>query len=311
MKKIISILCCLSFLMTGLVGCSDQAPNAGENNVVENAEPTATPTPDIFARGEKSEILTATLEKLIQDHEGVYSIGIQNLTTGEYVDINPQKLRAASVIKVFVMGAVFDQVNKGKIKLSDKIQLQDREIERVFGTGVLQAKPEGYEISIKTLVSYMIKYSDNRAANILVDMVGRKNINKFIKGLGMKDTNLGYYFFVTPPKGVTNTTSTNDLNAFFKMLYNGTCVSPKHDKQMIEIMKTTENRTKLCANLPEDVVVAHKTGAVTNVEHDAGIIFTDKGDFAISVLTKDVPNSTGTYVNIANIAKVAYTYFTK
>jgi len=266
---------------------------------------TSMPYPTIAKATLKSRILKQTSGK-----SGTFSVGVLNLRTGESVYINDVKVRAASVIKVFVMMAAYRKVKAGGLKLNKIIKLRDRTIERVGGTGILQGKPTGYKISVAKLIEYMIMYSDNRAANIMTDMLGFKYINDTIKKYGYTaDTQLGYYFCLTPvPAGKSNTIRVKDLNLLFKRLYKKICISPIYDNQMIQIMKKTINRTKLCALLPKGTTVAHKTGSITNHEHDAGIIFSKGGDFAISVLAQ-APNGGNTISVISKIALEAYNYY--
>jgi len=253
----------------------------------------------------KSRVLAKTSGK-----SGKFSIGILNLKTGESLYINTGRVRAASVIKVFVMMSAFRKIKEGGLKLNKVIKLRNRTIERVGGTGILQGKPTGYKITVAKLIEYMIMYSDNRAANIVTDLLGFKYINDTIKKYKYSaDTQLGYYFCLTPvPAGKSNTLTVKDLNLLFKRLYTKTCISPVYDNQMIQIMKKTINKTKICAFLPKGTVVAHKTGSITNIESDAGIVFSKGGDFAISVLAQ-APNGGATITTIANIAKTAYDYF--
>ena len=254
--------------------------------------------------------LTARIQAQLKGKVGTFSIGIENLKTGEKLYLNNGRVRAASVIKVFVMMSAFRKVEEGGLKLNKIIQLQNRTIEKVGGTGILQGKPTGYKLSVYNVIEYMIKYSDNRAANIMVDMLGFKYINDSIKKFGYSsDTQLGYYFCLTPvPKGKSNSLTTKDLNLLFKRLYNKTCISPAYDNQMLQIMKKTINKTKICALLPANTVVAHKTGSITNIESDAGIVFSKGGDFAVSVLGQ-APNGGNTIKVISNVAREAYNYF--
>ena len=254
--------------------------------------------------------LDSRLRTIINGNPGTYRIGIENYKSGEKIYINNGSIYAASVIKVFVMMSVYRQVNEGKIKLNSVVKLQNREIERVGGTGILQGKPTGYKISIAKLIEYMIVYSDNRAANILTDLLGFEYINNSIKWLGCSDdTNINDYFNLYPAhKGKTKIISTLDLNIFLKRIYKKTCISPIFDDQMVQFMKKTENRKKLVAKLPKDAIVAHKTGSNTNFEHDSGIVFSRGGDFAISILV-NAPNGRNTENTIASIARETYDYF--
>lgn len=254
-------------------------------------------------------VLKKKLTSMLSSKKGFYSIGIENFKTGENIYINPVWVKSASVIKVFVMASVFRKIKEGKLDPNKQLTLE--KWMKVGGTGILQGARVGTKKTILQLTELMITVSDNTAANMIVRTLGFSYINDTIKKLGCKDTILGYYFILDAPKGVMNTTSTKDLNLLFEKLYTNTFLGKQYDQQMINIMKKTQNNTKLSAKLPKNTVVAHKTGCIIRHEHDAGIVFSNAADYAISILCRDVPNSTDTYSTIADISRVVYDYINK
>lgn len=310
-KGLVGLLFVAMVVSMLVIGCNSKKDNdtqGGEptsktEQAVEGYDVVATPQPKRLKKLEKS------LKNMVKGQTGTYSIGVLDLQTGDYAYVNDIQARAASVIKIFVEAAAFQKIEDGELKLNKKIKLQDRNIERAYGTGILQGYPAGHEVTLKECLKLMMTHSDNRASNIVLDLIGIDYVNEFMKELGCsKDSSLGYYFYID---GATksNYLTTRDVNMFFQKLYRGEVVSPKYDKMMIDFMKANTNTTKLIAGLPDGVECAHKTGAITSREHDCGIVYSENGDYVISVLGELVPNGGTAYSNIAKISQAVYEYF--
>ena len=258
--------------------------------------------------------LKEKINKIISKEKGIYSIGIKNLKNGNTAYFNEGKMSSASVIKVFVMASAFKQAKEGNLDLNKKLTVTQSF--KVGGTGTLTV---GTTKTIEELIGYMISVSDNTATNMLITEIEGKEIsqrktdydfkyiNNTIKELDCKDTGLGYYvWYADSPKGVRNTTSVRDLNNFYEKLYRNAYLGEEYDSKMIKIMSTVQNTSKLPSQLPKGTVVAHKTGAITAHEHDAGIVFGPENDFLISILTKGASNP---YKTIGEITKTAYDHY--
>lgn len=196
---------------------------------------------------------------------------------------------SASVIKVFIMEYAFNEITNGNIGENDLIN----------GNTVIN------------LVTSMIQYSDNNATNVLIDYFGMDKLNKFFAGQGYTNTVLERKMldFNAQSQGFENYTSADDTTEFLTKVYNN-CEEYPYSK-MLEIMLGQTVRTKIPVMLPNDVLVANKTGELSNVENDIALVFTDKGDFAISVFTCNF-NSGGNVRNaISELAKQAYEYLNK
>lgn len=309
-KGLVGLLVIAMIVSMLIIGCDSKIDNDGAAQKIEqsvdsgsSAEATPQPEPQELKKLEKQ------IKKVVKGQSGTYSVGVLNLQTGDYAYVNDVQVRAASVIKIFVEAAAFQKIKDGELKLNQKIKLQDRAIERAYGTGILQGYGAGYEVTLKRCLELMMTHSDNRASNIVLDLIGIDYVNEFMQDLGCsKDSSLGYYFYID---GATksNWLTTRDVNMFFEKLYRGEVVSPKYDKMMINFMKKNINNTKLVAGLPEGIECAHKTGSITLREHDCGIVYGESGDYIISVLGHEVPNGEATCANIGKISKTVYNYF--
>lgn len=194
-----------------------------------------------------------------------------------------EKTPSASVIKVFIMQYIFDEVTDGNITLNDSIN----------------------GLSIHRLINDMIQKSDNNATNILIDKFGMAAINANIQSRGYKDTVLSRRMldFNARERGIENYTSLNDAVDFLKTMYDNREIYPY--KEMLDIMQGQTIRTKIPLCLPQNTVIANKTGELDAVENDMGIVFSENGDFIIAVFTDNVHNSSETRAAIGLLAKDA------
>ena len=192
--------------------------------------------------------------------KGNYSVVFKDLNENDSLSINNSKMPSASTIKIYVMIEAYNQVNQGKISLRDTVTLNDSMI--VGGSGVLQYEPVGTEVTIEELINLMMVESDNVAANILIDKLGMTNINTTIKSLGCVDTELNRKMMDIEAlnKGIENYTSVNDLSLVLEKLYKNQCIESQYDKLMLDTMKQHQLKSKIPNELPEGVVVAHKSG---------------------------------------------------
>jgi beta-lactamase class A len=110
-------------------------------------------------------------------------------------------------------------------------------------------------------------------------------------------------------EGKNNTTTAYDLAILYTTLAKKTCVSQQASEEMVKILTSQKFNDMIPAMLPKDVVVAHKTGSITNVQHDSGIIYLPDGrSYVLVILSKDLrSNKDGIHV-IAQISKAVFDY---
>ncbi|MBU3197496.1 class A beta-lactamase-related serine hydrolase [Clostridium algidicarnis] len=226
-----------------------------------------------------------SINEQIKDKKGFYSIGFWDLDTESKVMVNSKKTNAASVIKIFIMVEAYNQIDKEILKENEVITLEDNM--KVEGSGSLFKEKSGRGYKISELLDLMIIESDNTATNILIDKLGMDNINNTIKEFGYTDTALNRKMMdkAKIDGGVDNYTSIIDLNNMLYKIYNNECLGSYYDKKIIKTMKRQKNKTKIPSGLPSDIEVANKTGEIEKVENDVAIVFTDKGNYIISILT--------------------------
>lgn len=212
-----------------------------------------------------------------------WSVSVENLSDNQkYVYHASEKMQSASVIKVFIMGAVYDRMCYPSSP--------DR----------LIAANESYDGELRNLLEQMITISDNAAANQLITKLGEGDfkkgaevVNQFCQENGYLSTSVGRAFLESNPTG-DNYTSAADCTKILSDIYHGTCVNEEASGKMLEILKNQTVKTKISMGVPVEIKTANKTGEMPEgyglgcIENDMAIVFTEKGDYIITVLSNEL-----------------------
>ena len=227
---------------------------------------------------------------------GTWSVYVCNLLKNSEGVINDTPMQAASLIKLFIMGAVYETY--------DQLSAQ-------YGSDALDNN-----------LTAMITVSDSDAANTLVSWLGggdnatgMAKVNEFCKNHGYTSTSMGRMLLTGNENG-DNYTSARDCGAFLKEIYqinNNTAQNPTltNAEAMYYLLKMQQKRNKIPAQLPEGVHAANKTGELSNVENDAGIIFdTAKGiDLVVCYMSQDLSDTDAAQSTIAEGTRMIYGYY--
>lgn len=201
----------------------------------------------------------------------------ENLVTGERAAYHEdERMMAASVIKLFVMAEAFVRFEEGTLT-PDRIIRMKRE-DCVPSCGALTYLHDGIEVTVLDLVTLMIIFSDNTAANVLIDLLGMKEINRTIERLGFCDTVLQRKMYDTEKskRGIQNYITAAQTGRLLREMYHGRLVSRTASEAMISILKNQQLCSKIpfyLQALPEEPEIAHKTGEDCGITHDVGIIY--------------------------------------
>ena len=236
---------------------------------------------------------------------------IKNLKTGESVSHHENEVvKSASLIKIPIMAEVFRRVKDGKLTLQRRIAVT--EADKVDGS-ILSMLETGNQYSIKDLLTLMIVQSDNTAANLLIDNLGLDEINELIRCLDLKNTMLRRKMmdFQAGSAGRENVTTAGDMARLLELLYQGAVIDKTASADMLEIMKQQRDRSMMRLFIPDETVIAHKTGELDGLAHDAGIVFHPSGDYILVVFTWGALHNMVARQSIGLIARAAYDYFTE
>lgn len=236
------------------------------------------------------------VQSLLPTDNGTWSVYVCNLLKDSDGTINDTPMQAASLIKLYIMGAVYE--NYRTIAQSHNSE------------------------EIDSNISTMISVSDNDAANTLVNWLGNGNdaagmtkVNNFCQEHGFTSTQMNRLLLASKENG-DNYTSVKDCGTFLKQIYqvvNGTLPSSTlaNADAMYFQLKTQQRKNKIPAQLPEGVGTANKTGELDTVENDAAIIYdTAKGiDLVVCFMSQDLTDTGAAQSTIAADARAIYGYY--
>ncbi|GMA99821.1 serine hydrolase [Pelosinus sp. IPA-1] len=256
------------------------------------------------------EELRRKIEPVLAGYTGRWGIVIKHHATGESVKINPEMIfPSASMIKVPILYEVVRQTASGLISLDKSLVVTDHF--RTGGAGILKELRPNISMTVRELLTLMIILSDNTATNMLIDLVGMDSVNKTMKDLGLGQTVLRRRMmdFEAALAGKENDTSAADLAHLFSIIYGNSKLPTEYSELMLDILTRQQVQDKLPFYLPEETVIAHKTGTLSGVEHDGGILFLPGGPYIICILTADlIVNFQGLQL-VASLGKVIYDHF--
>lgn len=226
---------------------------------------------------------------------------------GRFADVNGQEAyAAASMIKLPILISLLQAIDRKEIRTDQMLSIREDLI--TGGSGSLQWRPVNSKISVKDAAELMIVLSDNTATNMIIDFLGGKeNLNKDFAAWGLKDTcirnMLGDF-------AGTNTTSPFDLVCLLARVERGELISPASKKWMMEIMKRTHVRTLLPPGLGPGAVIAHKTGDISKMVGDAGIVYMPDGSrYIVAVQVERSANDRRANALIRTLSRGIYSYF--
>lgn len=251
-----------------------------------------------------SQLLGEVIQSSLTGTHGEYGILVQNLKTNEFYTTNEHtKFYSASLYKLWVMLTVLEQINSGIINKDTMLSQDVTILNKKFNIGSESAEQtEGtIKMSVGDALEKMIVISDNYSALLLTEKVQLPAIASVLKKNGLFESELGKND--KPP-----TTTPYDIGLFFEKLYNDQLADKKTTDEMITLLKGQRLNNKIPKYLPDDVIVAHKTGELNEYSHDAGIIYTPDYDYILIVLTKS-NDPEAAEIRIANISQGVYGYF--
>lgn len=236
------------------------------------------------------------------------SIIIKDLTRDQWIlkyDEN-RVFPSASIIKILIMVEAFNQVEKGKYFLEQKIKI--KETDKVEYSIITDLTLDEY--SFIDLITLMIILSDNTATNVLIDLLGFEEINQMAKELNLKDTVLKRKMmdFKAAKEGKENLITALDMAILMENIYKGSILIPKNCEIMVKILSKQKHRDKLPRYISDNALIAHKTGELSRLNHDIGIFYLENIDYLIGIFTTDGKNDLDGKRTIGKISKLVYDY---
>ncbi len=200
--------------------------------------------------------------------------------------LDPDKVfHAASTMKVPVMIELFQQAEQRQLSLDERLPIRNEFKSIVDGSPYKLSEGDdsdkeiysavGKSLTLRQLCEAMITVSSNFAANLLIERLGVDRIRSTVSRLGADGMQVlrGVEDQKAFDKGLNNSTTARGLLILFQKLATGHAVSVKADAAMIEILKRQKFNEAIPAGVPAGTAVAHKTGNITKIHHDAAIVF--------------------------------------
>jgi len=204
---------------------------------------------------------------------GTFGVAVVDLRGGRTAYVNPDEVfETASLYKLFVMVELFRQRQQGTLSFSER--------------------------GITANLEAMITVSDNDAAEALWRRVGIANINATMRRLGLPRSQVAY----------VSTTTPREMSYLLERIALLRVVDAESSAEMIRVMGRQRINDRLPVGLPEGTYVAHKTGDLGAMTHDAGIVFAPFGPFVIVTLNKDTSDVYASRTVESDVARAAYEY---
>jgi beta-lactamase class A len=224
---------------------------------------------------------------------------------------------AASTMKIPVMIELFHQVREGKLKLDDPLiiknefhSLVDASIYTLDAADDSEAdlyKALGQTRTLGQLCELMLTVSSNFATNLLIEKLGVDNIRATVTALHADGMNMrrGVEDNKAYEKGMNNTTTARGLLILLEAIAKGKAVDPDSSRQMVEILARQKFNDAIPAGLPPGTRIAHKTGDITKIHHDAAIVYGPR-PFVLVILVRGMAQLKDSAALMADIARRIY-----
>jgi beta-lactamase class A len=264
------LLCCIFLLTTCLA--QSAAPAAGKQEVLWQK-------------------LEATIHDIDDHLDGVMGVAIEDLTTGDHFFLhNDEVFAQASSIKITVLANLYLQAQQGKLKLTDLYTVQSSDL--VPDSYIMNGLTPGVtRVTLRDLATMMVAVSDNSATNVLVDRVGMQNVNAMLDSLGLTHTRLRRKMMdlQAAKEGRENISTPREMMTLLDAIYHGKVLNKESTEDFFKVLSTNKD-SWIPLDLPADLKIANKPGALEAVRNDSGIVFVEGRPYVICVMTAFLRN---------------------
>lgn len=293
-------------LLSVISPSSEDAPTTA--NVRTPATAAVEALPVSFQRTQSIANLSAQMQELAARYpDFLVGVSLVDVDTGAFVDLNGnQVLAAASTIKLPILVAFFQAVDRGEVRLDEMLTLKAEQVAE--GSGTMQFDAPGTQYSALEVATQMIVISDNTATNIILDRLGGLSVlNAQFQSWGMAHTVLNAPL---PDLPGTNTVSPEDLTHLLASIDRGELVSLRSRDRLLDILEATQNDSLLPQALGDGATIAHKTGNIKHSLGDSGLIDLPNGKrYVLSVIVKRPAEDDRAAEIVRQVAQLAQDYF--
>jgi beta-lactamase class A len=256
---------------------------------------TAAPSPAFNQTNGKQKVLWQKLESSIhevdQHLDGVMGVAIEDLTNGDHFFLHEDEVFAqASSIKITVLANLYLQAEQGKLKLTDLYTVQSSDL--VPDSYIMGGLTPGVtRVTLRDLATMMVAVSDNSATNVLIDRVGMPNVNAMLDSLGLTHTRLRRKMMdlQAAKEGRENISTPREMMTLLDAIYRGKVLNKDSSADFFKVLSTNKD-SWIPRDLPADLKIANKPGALEAVRNDSGIIFVEGRPYVICAMTAFLRN---------------------
>ncbi len=272
----------------------------------------------VFAQTPKLTTAELEIEKRISASQADVGVALRTLDgKTEWFYNADDSFHAASTMKVPVMIELFRRVQSGKVKLSDPVSVHNEFHSIVDGSPYRLDpaddseselyKAEGRTRTLSELCELMITVSSNLATNLIIEKLGVENIRAAVQSLNASGMHVvrGVEDQKAFEKGLNNTTTARALEILLTAIANNTAAASDASQQMIAILERQKFNEGIPAGLPSGTKVAHKTGEITKIHHDAAIVYAPR-PFVLVILVRGMADMKDSSALMADITRLLY-----
>jgi beta-lactamase class A len=271
-----------------------------------------------FGQGAKLAAAIQQAEKRVADSHADVGVAFRTLDgKAEWFYHPDDSFHAASTMKVPVMIELFHQVKEGKVRLDEPITIHNEfrsivdgspyKLDPADDSEVDLYKGEGQTRTLVQLCELMITVSSNLATNLIIEKLGVENIRATVHALSADGMNVlrGVEDNKAYEKGMNNTTTARGLEVLMTAIAEEKAVDAESSRQMIAILEKQHFNDGIPAGLPPGTRVAHKTGEITKIHHDAAIVYAPR-PFVLVILVRGLAERKDSAALMADLAKLLY-----
>ena len=250
-----------------------------------------TPAPSSGKQKALWQKLEAQIQQVDQHLDGVMGVAIEDLTTGDHYFLREDEVFAqASSIKITVLANLYLQAQQGKLKLTDPYTVQSSDL--VPDSDIMNGLTPGVtRLTLRDLATMMVAVSDNAATNVLIDRVGMPNVNAMLDALGLTHTRLRRKMMdlQAAKEGRENISTPREMMTLLDAIYHGKVLNKESTADFFAMLSTNKN-SWIPRDLPAEIKIADKPGALEAVRNDSGVVFVDGRPYVICVMTSFLRN---------------------
>ena len=260
--------------------------------------------------------LQRLISEQVKDFHGDVGVYVLNLKTGQSAAINADSIfPTASMIKVSILCALFDRIEKGELKYNQLLIYRDS---LKADDGVTGSFRDSTKIILSEITMLMITLSDNTAALWCQDLAGTGTvINDWLERNGFHQTRVNSR---TPGREADKATfgwgqtTPREMVKLFTLIRTGQAVSPDASEEMLRVLSKPYWDEMAVDQIPPTIHVASKNGAVDASKSETVLVNAPSGDYIFSIITKNQsdrrwqPDNEG-YVLIRRVSRALWKFF--